>query len=275
MNNLSNILIAGLLIILGACSQAPYKTRLWYSNTFDSEQSLEDWQMEGPGLASVENGQLLLKSKYADATIDYLQQHQKKEDGGTAYYDFVESLVAYDSSEKVEAYKMDDQFVGGHLVFWNNTQTPDNYILEFDFQSKSPYALHMIMFSHLGLNGERVFSNELKPRNGLAAQYTKSDMMGYRISYYAPNRHTTHLRKSPEKQLLIKGEDLSLKDLEAVHHMRLIKVNNKVIWEIDGQPTFEYLEKDEDKVLGGGYFAIRLMVPAIGLYDNFRLWEIL
>jgi hypothetical protein len=131
------------------------------------------------------------------------------------------------------------------------------------------------MFSHLGLNGEDVFSSKLKPRNGLAAQYTKSDMSGYRISFFAPNRTTTHLRKSPEKQLLAKGKDITIADKNATYRMRVIKYGNKVTWQVNDQTAFEYTEQNDEKVLGKGFFALRQMVPAIGLYDNIKVYEIL
>jgi hypothetical protein len=96
--------------------------------------------MEGPGLASVNDGKLLLQSKYAQTTIEYLNKTKPTNDNGVAYYDFVEKLVEKDTLEDVNAYMLGDDFVGGHIVFWNKQKTPDNYILEFDFQNIGGYA---------------------------------------------------------------------------------------------------------------------------------------
>lgn len=268
-------LISIILLFGKAGSKAPYQTKLIYSNTFDSIACLDDWQMEGPGVAIVENGKLILHSKYAPATIEYLNKKKPASDNGVAYYDFVEKLVEEDTLEDVNAYKVGGDFAGGHVVLWNKIKTPDNYILEFDFQNSSGYALHMIMFSHLGLNGESVFSPKLKPRNGLAAQYTKSDMSGYRISFFAPKRTTTHLRKSPERQLLAKGKDITIVNKNATYHMRVVKHGNKVAWQVNGQTAFVYTESDDEKILANGFYALRQMVPAIGLYDNIKVYEII
>ncbi|TLX72125.1 DUF1961 family protein [Labilibacter sediminis] len=248
--------------------------RLIYTNSFDEETSLNDWVMEGPGVASVEDGKLLLHSKYAKETQEYLKQKNLKADNGAVYYSLVEDLMQKDLGEGVEDYKIDGDFVGGHFVLWNKNKTPENYILECDFQSLSDYALHMLMFSHLGMNQESVFDEGLRPRNGLALQYTKSDMTGYRVSFFAPSRKTTNLRKSPEKQLLAKGFDYTLKDKVATYHLKLIKSNNTVTWQINGYTAFTYTEENPEKVLGDGFFAIRLMVPAMGFYDNIKVYAI-
>ncbi|TRX71884.1 DUF1961 family protein [Carboxylicivirga sp. M1479] len=275
MNKRLLILFNTLLLSAVIVAQQSYVTKLLYTETFDSSETLGDWQMEGPGLADLVVGQLLLQSKYAKETAVFLSQIGMDANNGVGYYNFVEELVKNDHKQLVESYYLDGNFVGGHIVFWNKMPTPDNYILEFDFQNLSDYPLHMLMFSHMGLKGESVFSSELKPRNGLAAQYTKSDMSGYRISFFAPERGTTHLRKSPEKQVLMKGKDLTLQDIKATHHMRVVKYKNTVIWQINGEKAFEYVETDETKLLKGGYFAFRLMVPAIGLYDNIKVYEII
>ncbi|VGO18190.1 hypothetical protein SCARR_00241 [Pontiella sulfatireligans] len=59
-----------------------------------------------------------------------------------------------------------------------------------------------------------------------------------------------------------------------MHKLRITKIDNKVVWEIDGVESFAYVESDPEKVLKGGYFAIRLMNPAMGIYDNVRVYEI-
>lgn len=271
MLNKSIFILFFLIFFINSSGQETYSTKLIYSKDFDSITVLDDWLMEGPGIAQIADGKLLLHSKYATKTQNYLN----KQDSVTGYYDFVEGLMKKDPREEANAYKIDGRFRGGHIVLWNKHKTPENYILECDFQSLSNYSLHMILFSHLGVNGESVFSHKLKPRNGLAAQYTRSDMVGYRVSYFAPERGTTNLRKSPEKKLLIKGDDFTLIDKEAIHKLRLIKNGKSIIWQINGETAFEYVENNPEKELGGGYFAIRLMVPAMGLYDNFKLYEIL
>ncbi|VGO18165.1 DUF1961 family protein [Pontiella sulfatireligans] len=247
------------------------KPKLIYSNSFDDATALEDWIMEGPGHASVQDGKLLLHSRYAKQTQKF------RDEGGseTAARDFVEELMRNDVGEEgVKALTVDGKFQNAHFVLWNKNPAPENYIFECDFQSLNTYPLHMIMFSHLGLGGESVFDPGLKPRNGIAGRYTKGDLVGYRISYFHPQRETSNLRKSPEKKILITGGDGTDENPDRVHKLRITKIGNKVEWTINGKKSFTYIEENPEKVLGGGYFAIRLMNPAMGLYDNVKIYAL-
>jgi hypothetical protein len=252
-----------------------YDTRLVYSCTFDSQEALKDWIMEGPGVAEIKDGKLLLHSKYFDAANDWFRTNGTAFSGmGEAYYQPVEAAMRKDLGDAVMDYYYEGIFRGGHLVYWNKFKTPDNYILECDFQSLSDNALHMLMFSCTGNKGQNVFDTELKKRWGIAAQYTKSDLHNYRISFFAPGRGTCNMRKCPGRRLTIKGEDLTLKDKSATHQLRIIKYEKTIEWYINGQLSFRFADDMEDGHLKGGQTAIRLMVPAMGLYDNYRIYEI-
>jgi hypothetical protein len=131
------------------------------------------------------------------------------------------------------------------------------------------------MFSCSGKEGQDVFDASLKKRWGLAAQYTKSDLYNYRISFFAPGRGTSNMRKCPGRHLTIKGEDYTLADAKAVHRLKIVKYKDTIEWYINDQLSFRYVDKTEDDYLKGGQAAIRLMVPAKGLYDNYRIYEII
>ncbi|MEM9159144.1 MAG: DUF1961 family protein [Verrucomicrobiota bacterium] len=243
--------------------------KLIYSNDFEEEADLEHWVIEGPGSATIEEGRLRLQSNYAVETQDYLAR------GGNQVSEFVESLMIEDVGEdRIKDYYLRGSFRDAHFVFWNKFPTPENYVLECEFQSVSKYPLHMIMFSHLGLKGESVFDSSLKPRTGVSAQYTNSDLKGYRVSYFHPERETTNLRKSPEKEILATGPDATDQSPLDTHHLRIIKVGNRVVWQINGEESFSYVEEDPTKALEGGYFAFRLMNPAMGIYDNLRVYKV-
>lgn len=251
------------------------KSQLVYSNDFSNEALLQDWVMEGPGVAKIENGKLLLYSKYFDIANKHLSKNQEVFTGVKGeFYSVVEEAMRKELGDSVQAYFVNGTFRGGHLVFWNKFKTPDNYILECDFQSLSESALHMLMFSCSGENGEDVFAKNLKKRFGVAAQYTKSDLYNYRISFFAPGRGTTNMRKCPGRILTVKGEDYTLENKMDKHQLRIVKNRNTVSWYIDGKLSFEFKD-DSTTYLKGGQTAIRLMVPAKGLYDNYRIYEIL
>ncbi len=181
-----------LLFMVGVSSfsQAQnYTTKRVYSCDFSSADDLKDWVMEGPGVASLQDGQLLLHSKYYEVANAWFEENGQPFSGlGENYYDDVEAAMRNDIGESVRDYYAGGIFRGGHLVFWNKFKTPDNYIIECDFQSLSENALHMLMFSCTGNEGQDVFDEDLKKRWGVAAQYTKSDLYNYRISFFAPGR---------------------------------------------------------------------------------------
>lgn len=270
-----SLLLSVNLLVKSQESQS-YRTKLVYSCDFNESSDLEDWQMEGPGIAQIVDGQLMLHSKYFDQANSWFEAHGQPFSGlGEAYYDGVEKAMRKDMGEAVNDYYFDGRFRGGHLVYWNTFRTPDNYILECDFQSLSENALHMLMFSCTGNKGQAVFDPSLKKRWGVAAQYTKSDLYNYRISFFAPGRSTSNMRKCPGRRLTIKGDDFTLINKMETHHLKVVKYEATIEWYIDGKLSFRFNDEMEDGYLKGGQTAIRVMVPAKGLYDNYKIYEIL
>ena len=271
------IIICSLFIGLTSCSQSTttHNKKLVYSCDFENPSSLNDWVMEGPGVAKIEDGKLLLFSEYYEVAKDYLAKNGAIFTGANGdFYSAVEPAMKKDLGDSIQAYYVNGVFRGGHFVYWNTFKTPENYIIECDFQSLSENALHMLMFSCFGENGEDVFAPQLKKRFGVAAQYTKSDLYNYRISFFAPGRGTTNMRKCPGRILTVKGDDLSLKNKMGKHHLKIVKYRDTIEWYIDNQLSFRFKDDSKDGYLKGGQTAIRLMVPAKGWYDNYRIWEI-
>lgn len=253
-----------------------YKTRLVYSCDFNQASDLEDWTMEGPGIAEISEGKLLIHSKYFKDVEEYYTKNGGSFSGnGGVFYKAVEPAMRKDIGDNVCDYYVDGVFRGGHLVYWNKFKTPDNYIIECDFQSLSESALHMLMFSCTGDKGQDVLDSLLKKRFGVAAQYTKGDLYNYRISFFAPGRGTTNMRKCPGRKLTIKGDDLTLKNKMGEHHLKIVKYKDTIEWYINGELSFRYVDDMKDGYLKGGQTAIRLMVPAKGLYDNYNIYEII
>jgi hypothetical protein len=261
--------------LFSSCKSKELKTKLIYFCDFNEESDLKDWVMEGPGIAKISDGQLLIYSKYFDDVNKYYQEKGSMFTGnGGDFYKIVETAMREDIGDKVSEYKVKDVFRGGHLVYWNTFKTPDNYIIECDFQSLSESALHMLMFSCYGNSGEDVLDPNLKIRNGLASQYTRGDISNYRISFFAPGRGTSNMRKCPGRVLTVKGEDFTLQNKKEKHHLKIVKNKHITEWYINNKLSFRF-EDDTDNYLTGGQTAIRLMVPAKGLYDNYKIYEIL
>lgn len=271
----SLFLFISLSLSISAQNVKEYKTELVYECNFADESDLVDWVMEGPGVAKIQNGKLLLHSKYYNVAINHLEKTKHVFNGiEEDYYDTVEDAMTKDVGEQIDNYYYDGAFRGGHIVFWNRFKTPENYIVECDFQSLSEHALHMIIFSAIGNSGQDVFAADLKQRYGVAAQYTQSDLHNYRISFFAPGRNTSNMRKSPGKRLTVKGSDYTLINKMGTHHLKIIKHRDCIEWYIDGKLSFRFNDDLEDGYLKGGHTAIRLMVPAKGLYDNYKIYEI-
>ena len=274
------LLISICLMTFTAWSQesleAGKKKLLVYQCDFNKKASLEDWVMEGPGIAKIKKGRLELYSRYHKKVNRKMKEGELVFEEGTDkwYQYYVDGLARKAEPELYPIYKKGKTFRGGHLVFWNKTITPENYVIEFDFQSPIPYPLHMIMFSASGSQGENVFDPALKARCGVAAQYTKGDIYNYRISFLAPKRGTANLRKCPGRRLVTKGEDFSIENLTAKHHMKVIKWEDQIEFRIDDKLVFQYKDDEKDAPLGAGHTAIRLMVPARGYYDNYQIFEL-
>lgn len=252
-----------------------YQTELVYSCGFSESSDLEDWVMEGPGTARIVDSKLLLYSKYFNVADAWFKQSGEPFSGfGEEHYRDVEAAMRKDIGDGVNDYYYDGIFRGGHLVYWNTFKTPDNYILECEFQSLSENALHMLMFSCTGNEGQDVFDPSLKKRWGVAAQYTKSDLHNYRISFFAPGRGTSNMRKCPGRRLTVKGEDFTLVNMMEPHKLKIVKYKNVIEWYIDGKLSFRFKDEMKDGYLKGGQTAIRVMVPAKGLYDNYMIYKI-
>lgn len=282
MNRIHLYLFTGLLsfLTLQAVAQESLEKgkekKLVYECDFNQKSSLEDWVMEGPGVAKINKGRLELYSRYHKKVNRKMKKGEIVFEEGIDkwYQNYVDGLALKAEPNMYPSYKLGDTFRGGHLVYWNKTITPENYMIEFDFQSPIPYPLHMVMFSATGTKGENVFHPSLKKRCGVAAQYTKGDIYNYRISFLAPKRGTANMRKCPGRRLVTKGQDLTLKNLTGKHHMKVIKWKDQIEFRIDGQLIFQYHDKESDAPLGAGQTAIRLMVPARGYYDNYQIFEL-
>jgi hypothetical protein len=250
--------------------------QLIYECDFNNKATLNDWVMEGPGIAKINKGRLELYSRYHKKVYRKMKKGDLVFEEGTEkwYQYYVDGLAKKAEPNLYPIYKQTNEFRGGHLVFWNKTMSPENYVIEFDFQSAVPYPLHMILFSAKGSKGEDVLDPCLKPRCGLANQYTRSDLYNYRISFLAPKRGTVNMRKCPGRRLVASGEDFSIGDIMGRHHIKVIKWKDQIEFRIDDQMVFQYKDTETDAPLSAGQTAIRLMVPARGYYDNYQIFEL-
>lgn len=246
------------------------KKELIYSCDFSKEKDLSDWVVEGPGSAKIAGGKLIIWPNYQPQLLKLWKEKKIFQDETVDYYDELEVLMRKDYGEKIKQFYLEDKGLrGGHILFWNKFKTPENFIIEYDFKSLSPLQLHMVTFCAMGVNGEDIFDEKLKPRNGVAAQYMYGDIANYRISYFAGKRGTTNMRKAPGRNLVADGKDYAALEPDKKHRIKVVKWQDTFYFYIDQREVFKYIDNEP---FGGGFWGIRLMATAKGEYDNFKVY---
>ncbi|KEI72983.1 hypothetical protein GV64_21685 [Endozoicomonas elysicola] len=251
---------------------ANHKNNLVFSYDFSSKDQLDDWVVEGFGMANIAKGKLILEPEFHKPMLAMQKDGRfSNENLAEEYGDELADLVKEKYPSIVDSMYVNDVFRGGHFNFWNKKQTPDNYSISFDFESLSPEALHMIMFSAKGLNGKDVFSDKLAPRKGLAREIMYGDVGLYRISYFFPFRKTANMRKSPGRHLTTVGPDIAIERCEKECRMVITKWRDEVNYFVDDIHVLSYKDKDP---LFSGNWGFRVMVLGKGAYSNINVYEL-
>ncbi|WP_163935083.1 DUF1961 family protein [Paraferrimonas sp. SM1919] len=249
-----------------------FKKQLLQHYDFATAEQINDWKVEGWGVAKIENQRLILQPEFQPQMIDLYQQGKFSDNNlAKEYGQFLAELSAQKYPKLTPKMYQKGVFRGGHVNFWNTRVTPENYAIEFDFQSQSSQALHMLMFSALGSNGDSIFSEGFAQRYGLASELMYGDMQQYRISYFFPSRGSANMRKAPGRNLVAQGADLaSLKGL-AQQKMLVTKWQGQVHYFVDDKLVLSFEDKQP---LGEGHWGFRLMVLAKGAYDNIKVYQL-
>lgn len=249
---------------------------LVYKSTFDSVDELNNWVMEGPGVAEIDDGRLLLYSKWLPELENVEDEIDLTEPGGSNYYPYIEKWVKEREPENLEKYILkkskSSNFNGGHLQFWNKEAHPENVLIRLKFQPANPNPLHMISFSARGVGGESIFDPSLAPRYGLGGQYMSGELTNYRISYWSGPRGTSHMRRAPGRKLTSQNlGDIPRHALEQEVQLELFRWEGRTVFKCDGETVIDWTDDDP---LGDGFFSIRLMAAAKGWYDDYEVYEL-
>lgn len=268
--------IVSLLTPLFVSAVSAASLELVYQNSFESQEALGDWVMEGPGVAEVVDGRLLIHSKWADDLATLHGELDLLKDGGEKYYPYIEQWVKERERGNLEKYVLKEwkpgKFAGGHIQYWNKIAHPENFIIRVKFQAANPYPLHMVTFCGRGVNGEDVLDPKLAPRFGLAAQYMYGDIQNYRISYWAGSRGTSNMRRAPGRQLATSEKgDVSRLALDREVQLEVIRWDGRVVFKVDGEALVDWTD---DEPFGDGFFALRLMAAAKGWYDDYEVYAL-
>ena len=236
-NSIKNIFLA-LFVVLTSSSytQEFSKGKLLYSNALSNPELVKDWILEGPA-----------KVEFKD---NWMHLYSPNEEG--------------------------------HHVFWCPIDFPGNFIAEWEAQNQEIDAgLCIIFFSAKGLKGESIFDASMPKRTlGTFTDYTKGAMNDYHISYYAngrdnPNRETANLRKNKGFNLVQTGEFGIPVQSTAIHKMKLIKQEGKILLFIDDRKVIDWMDDGikYGKILEDGKIGYRQMQWTHFAYRNFKVWE--
>lgn len=271
------------LLLLLACSNAytqnpkaavnPKET-VSATYTFDTEEELADWLVEGEGKAYIENGKLILEPLYFPLMDSLMKAKVISEDNIMGEYNpYLYAAMKAKYGKDIGRYflqgKEDSTFTGGHFNIWNRKiKTAGNFAIEFDFTPLSPAPLHMLLFCASGLKGESIFDASLPARYGLGEELMY-DMKTYRLSFFHKSRRKANLRRAPGKVMIAHGADVvTSENWRQPSHCRVERIGGTIRFLINGKESFSY--KDEHPLKGNNW-GFRLMACAKGAYDNIRI----
>jgi hypothetical protein len=135
-----------------------------------------------------------------------------------------------------------------HLVCWLRKEVPADFLAEFTVRPQNKQdGLNIFFFNARGKGGRSIFDPRLARRDGLFVQYTEGDLDSYHVSYWAPPRSTTHIRKNSGFHLVAVSDldVIAASKPETFETVRVYKrgakirvmVNDRVLvaWDDDGK----------------------------------------
>ena len=268
-----SIFLILLFAYCGAYSQSSKETISAFY-TFDNEEEIADWLVEGEGKAYIENGKLILEPLFFPLMETLMKAGAISDDNRMKEYEpYLYAAMKAKYGKDVRNYfllgKGKPVFMGGHFNVWNRRiRTSDNFAIEFDFTPLSPAPLHMLMFCGSGLESESVFDTSLPARYGVEDE-TMYDMAMYRVSFFHKSRRKANLRRAPGKIMVAQGADVVVsEDWTTTSRCRVERIDGTIRFLINGKESFSY--KDEEPLKGNNW-GFRLMACAKGAYDNIRI----
>jgi predicted signal transduction protein with EAL and GGDEF domain len=139
-----------------------------------------------------------------------------------------------------------------HCVLWNTREFPESFVAEWDFQHHAPQGTAIIFFAAQANPGGSIFTPGMPMRGARFGNYTKGAINCYHVSYTATDeqgvpRGSTHLKKDGrqvDKRKL--GGGLARIDGRTGRsfRVRLAKLRQRLILEIDGQISFDITDGD-------------------------------
>lgn len=206
-----------------------------YENKLDSEESVKDWVMEGPG-----------KLKFNDGWMDMWSPGEEFHHVFWCPQNFPQNFVAEWEAQNLET------DAGLCIIFFaakgvNGEDIFDESLPIRDGTFKQ-YTLGEILSYHI-------------------SYYTNAP--------HRPDRRDSHIRKNNTFSLVYTGEEGIPTLSESVHKMRLIKSGPNIIMYVDGRKIIDWQDDgiEYGPVHEDGKIGFRQMRWTHFQYRNFKVWE--
>jgi hypothetical protein len=241
---LSGLMIAGRSRAQDAANQDAKAVERIYANPLRAADNVKGFVMEGEALVDFDTGRMRLKNALSAAE-------------GQA----------------------------SNFVYWCPEVFPDNVEFRWNFWALEEPGLAILLFAAQGLlaGGERVsvLDKRLKPRNGVYAQYTNSDVSALTMAYFRrrwPTErafHLCNLRRAPGFEMLAQGADPlpDVDDASPPYRMRLQKRSDGVDFFMNDLPVIGWKGGGEGSP-SGGCVGFRQMAPLVAAYSDFEVWKL-
>lgn len=154
MMNMKQTTSIFLILLFAYCSTYSQSAKETVSAmyTFDREEEISDWLIEGEGKAYIENGKLILEPLFFPLMETLMKAGAISDDNCMKEYEpYLYAAMKAKYGNDVRNYflvgKGEPVFMGGHFNVWNRRiRTSENFAIEFDFTPLSSAPLHMLMF---------------------------------------------------------------------------------------------------------------------------------
>lgn len=263
----------------GAAGLPGLVTQSLYEKPFTADGLDADWVAEGPVNWAVRDAELHVESQLAR---DFGEAYRKRqfswvpEQGMGDYFRVLRGVAEKKLDPKMYRACLDGRglFRGGHVVIWNRTELPENYVVEFDARFDSEMGLFILFFSAQKRGGGSLFESDMAPRSGVFSQYTRGDVQSYHISTFAPQRGTAHVRRNPGGVMLQSAADLASMAPGLSYRYRLVKWGDRFQYYLNDHLLAD-VKDDQEGSLGGGYVGFRLMAGCKARFSRFRMAQLL
>ncbi|NLO05775.1 MAG: DUF1961 family protein [candidate division WS1 bacterium] len=166
-----------------------------------------------------------------------------------------------------------------NIVLWHRTETPKDYIAEWEFTPNEVAGLCIVFFSAKGRNGESIFDPALAPRDGTFTGYHSGDINCYHISYFrntSTRQPNAALRKNYGFYRAAEGYDWIPLEAGVTSRITLVKRGAHIQFAVNDRISIDWVDDGVTRggVWGAGHIGLRQMLTTDGWYDNFRVWAV-